>query len=97
MCSFTFTILFRYDFLGADRLMDDIEHMIGFRLGKHWYICWKFITPLLLIVRICVLTHLCMRICVYNFYNEDCSKIILKAELHLLSRGIFIYKNLFSI
>ena len=35
---------------GANRLMDDIEHMVGFRLGKHWYICWKFITPLLLIV-----------------------------------------------
>lgn len=36
---------------GADRLMKDIEHMVGFKLGKHWYFCWKFVTPLLLIVR----------------------------------------------
>ncbi len=35
---------------GADRLMADIEHMVGFKLGKHWYICWKFISPTLLIV-----------------------------------------------
>ena len=35
---------------GARRLKADIEEMIGFRLGMHWWFCWKFVTPLLLIV-----------------------------------------------
>lgn len=33
---------------GADRLTDDIQLMVGFRLRRHWSICWKFISPLLL-------------------------------------------------
>lgn len=36
---------------GADRVIDNIEEMCGFRLKIHWWICWKFITPALLIVR----------------------------------------------
>ena len=35
---------------GAKRLMADIEDMVGFKLWKHWWFCWTFITPLLLIV-----------------------------------------------
>ncbi|KAI0235583.1 Sodium- and chloride-dependent glycine transporter 1 [Lamellibrachia satsuma] len=35
---------------GANRLIDNIEEMVGFRLNAHWWFCWKFITPLLLVV-----------------------------------------------
>ena len=36
---------------GAKKLKADIEYMVGFELGPHWWICWMFITPTLLIVR----------------------------------------------
>ena len=35
---------------GAKRLAKDIEFMIGFKLGPQWWICWTFISPILLIV-----------------------------------------------
>ena len=35
---------------GAKRLIGNIEDMLGFKLGVHWWFCWTFITPLLLIV-----------------------------------------------
>lgn len=35
---------------GTKRLMADIEHMVGFKLNIHWWICWTFITPVLLII-----------------------------------------------
>ena len=43
---------------GAKRLMADIEDMVGFKLWKHWWFCWTFITPLLLIVSTRVLVVL---------------------------------------
>ena len=35
---------------GAKRLKKDIEYMVGFTIGPHWWFCWTFITPTLLIV-----------------------------------------------
>ena len=32
--------------------MDDIAHMVGFQLNIHWWICWTFITPVLMLVRV---------------------------------------------
>ena len=37
---------------GADRMIDDLECMVGFRLYRHWWFCWKFIMPAILIVRL---------------------------------------------
>ena len=36
----------------AKKIMADIELMVGFKLYKHWWVCWTFITPLLLIVSV---------------------------------------------
>ncbi|KAF0309835.1 Sodium-dependent dopamine transporter [Amphibalanus amphitrite] len=32
--------------LGVDRLVNDINEMIGFRPGLYWRLCWKFIGPI---------------------------------------------------
>ena len=34
----------------AKNIKRDIETMIGFKLYIHWWICWTFISPLLLLV-----------------------------------------------
>ena len=34
---------------GGDRLIDNIETMIGYRPCKWWVICWKFIAPLIIL------------------------------------------------
>lgn len=36
--------------LGADRLYDNIEDMIGFRPWPHMKFCWKYVTPVICIV-----------------------------------------------
>lgn len=36
---------------GADRFYDNIHMMIGKRITPYFKICWKFITPLLTLVR----------------------------------------------
>ena len=35
---------------GIDNFFDDINFMIGQKLEKIWYYCWKYITPLILVV-----------------------------------------------
>jgi len=35
---------------GAERLLDNIETMIGYRPCKWWAICWKFAAPLIILV-----------------------------------------------
>ncbi|XP_036362843.1 sodium-dependent noradrenaline transporter [Octopus sinensis] len=35
---------------GVRQLCDDIETMLGFRPGFYWRICWKFVTPVLLMI-----------------------------------------------
>lgn len=37
---------------GAKRLMGNIEDMVGFKLGMHWWVCWMFISPLIIIVSV---------------------------------------------
>lgn len=36
--------------LGADRLYDNIEDMIGYRPWPHMKLCWKYVTPIICIV-----------------------------------------------
>jgi solute carrier family 6 amino acid transporter-like protein 5/7/9/14 len=36
-------------FYGASRIIADVQLMCGFRLYPHWWFCWTFITPLLLV------------------------------------------------
>lgn len=36
---------------GVDRFSDDIQQMMGFRPGLYWRLCWKFVSPLFLLVR----------------------------------------------
>jgi len=35
---------------GADRLLDNIEVMIGYRPSVWWKICWKYISPIVILV-----------------------------------------------
>lgn len=35
---------------GADRLLENIETMIGYKPHKWWAICWKYISPLLILI-----------------------------------------------
>lgn len=35
--------------LGVDRFSDDIEHMMGFKPGLYWRLCWKFVSPAFLL------------------------------------------------
>lgn len=36
--------------LGLEKFCDDVEQMIGHRPGLYWRICWKFISPMFIIV-----------------------------------------------
>uniref|UniRef100_A0A8C6WNY7 Transporter n=1 Tax=Neogobius melanostomus TaxID=47308 RepID=A0A8C6WNY7_9GOBI len=38
-------------FYGVDRFSDDIEQMMGFRPGLYWRLCWKYVSPIFLLVR----------------------------------------------
>lgn len=33
---------------GADRLLDNVETMIGYRPSRWWYLCWKFFAPVII-------------------------------------------------
>ena len=46
-----FNLIF-YFFAGVERFSNDIQSMLGFRPGLFWRICWCFISPLFLFVRI---------------------------------------------
>lgn len=35
---------------GVDRFSEDIERMMGFKPGLYWRLCWKFVSPLFLLV-----------------------------------------------
>ncbi|XP_048828356.1 sodium-dependent noradrenaline transporter-like isoform X2 [Brienomyrus brachyistius] len=36
-------------FYGVDRFSEDIEHMMGFKPGLYWRLCWKFLSPAFLL------------------------------------------------
>lgn len=36
---------------GVDRFSEDIERMLGFKPGLYWRLCWKFVSPIFLLVR----------------------------------------------
>ncbi|KAI5088740.1 sodium-dependent noradrenaline transporter [Silurus meridionalis] len=37
-------------FYGVDRFSEDIEQMMGFKPGLYWRLCWKFVSPVFLLV-----------------------------------------------
>ncbi|XP_018024798.1 sodium-dependent dopamine transporter [Hyalella azteca] len=39
-------------FYGLDRFTADIRHMLGFQPSLYWIICWKFISPLFILITI---------------------------------------------
>ncbi|KAF2348235.1 Sodium:neurotransmitter symporter [Trinorchestia longiramus] len=39
-------------FYGLDRFTSDIRHMLGFQPSMYWIICWKFISPLFILITI---------------------------------------------
>lgn len=39
-------------FLGLERFTQDVDAMLGHKPGLYWRICWKFVSPLFIIVRI---------------------------------------------
>ena len=38
---------------GADRLQDNVKAMIGKRPGIWWTICWKYISPVIILGKWC--------------------------------------------
>ena len=40
---------------GADRFSRDVEAMIGHPISKWWLICWKYLSPLMVLVGLFVL------------------------------------------
>ena len=36
---------------GTERFCADIKDMIGFTPGIYWRVCWKFVAPIFIIVR----------------------------------------------
>ncbi|KAI8510550.1 Sodium- and chloride-dependent glycine transporter 1 [Branchiostoma belcheri] len=43
---------------GTENFFRDIEMMIGFRPNRWWWLCWKFLTPAVLLVSIKGLVHM---------------------------------------
>lgn len=43
-------IFLNFFFVGVERFSDDIKSMLGFRPGIFWRICWKFLSPAILLV-----------------------------------------------
>ncbi len=39
-------------FYGVDRFSRDIEKMLGFRPGLFWRLCWTYISPIFILVRL---------------------------------------------
>jgi Sodium:neurotransmitter symporter family len=37
-------------YIGADRMYEHIEEMIGKKINHCWKFCWKFISPALIVV-----------------------------------------------
>lgn len=50
LCSALFEAIAVSWFYGLERFGDDVEAMLGSRPGLYWRICWKFISPIFLIV-----------------------------------------------
>ncbi|KAI1295443.1 Sodium-dependent noradrenaline transporter [Halotydeus destructor] len=50
LCSALFEAIAITYCYGLDKFASDIESMIGFRPYKYWQICWKYISPLFLVV-----------------------------------------------
>lgn len=51
LCSALFEALAVCWVYGLDRFADDIHQMLGFRPGMYWRCCWKFVSPIFLVVR----------------------------------------------
>ncbi len=49
-CTFFQTIAICWIY-GADKVYDNIHHMIGFRINRMWYWCWMVISPAFMVVR----------------------------------------------
>lgn len=43
-------LFFYVDCLGLEKFCDDVESMIGHRPGLYWRLCWKFVSPMFIIV-----------------------------------------------
>ncbi|XP_073715135.1 sodium-dependent noradrenaline transporter [Misgurnus anguillicaudatus] len=56
-------------FYGVDRFSEDIERMMGFKPGIYWRVCWKFISPvfLLLVVIASIVTSSDLKYDEYTF------------------------------
>lgn len=52
---------------GVDRFSEDIERMMGFKPGLYWRLCWKFVSPLFLLVSASKALQL--------FHSDGCSGV----------------------
>jgi solute carrier family 6 (neurotransmitter transporter, GABA) member 1 len=41
-------------FFGAERFCDCIEEMMDFRPGKFWTVCWVYLAPAVMVVRVLI-------------------------------------------
>ena len=66
-CTFFQTIAICWIY-GADKVYDNIHHMIGFRINRMWYWCWMVISPAFMVVRSLVKSQKCfVYFCIQNF------------------------------
>ncbi|XP_076032383.1 sodium-dependent dopamine transporter-like [Oratosquilla oratoria] len=50
LCSAMFEAVAVSWFYGLRRFRDDIAHMLGFRPRLYWRICWKFVSPIFILI-----------------------------------------------
>ncbi|KAJ9573707.1 hypothetical protein L9F63_008920, partial [Diploptera punctata] len=53
LCSALFEAIAVSWFYGLERFSQDVQSMLGSKPGLYWRICWKFISPIFIIVRCC--------------------------------------------
>ncbi|XP_074644545.1 sodium-dependent dopamine transporter-like [Tubulanus polymorphus] len=86
-------------FYGMDQFSSDIQHMLGFKPGLYWRICWKFITPIFLsvIFVFSIMTHpgLMYALTTHTYYFPRWANMIgwmIAASAMLTIPGVGIYK-----
>ncbi|KAK4300372.1 hypothetical protein Pmani_027416 [Petrolisthes manimaculis] len=57
LCSALFEAVAVSWFYGLRRFSADIQHMLGFRPMLYWTVCWKFISPLIILITILIGLH----------------------------------------
>lgn len=74
-------ITFSYIY-GIDRIIFDIKFMLGFTPSKYWVICWKYLTPIFLVVLL-----------IYHYITPSSSDLPVPAKIigYIISASALIH------